>query len=975
MKRPIFFIVTLLFTCACQFPVKVFAQPKIKDSVLFKKLSGLTRPEDVMKIVQDHYKANQPLALQNASEQEFERDPMTKWARWAYENSSRLDEKGNLTDYSARIFREYQAFVDKNASLGIEPQSNQGSWTQLGPFNTVYGSNAQNYRGLGRVDRIAFHPSNPNTIFIGTPAGGLWRTTDNGSTWSNLTKYLPTPGVSGIVVSWSNPNIIYILTGDGDSDGGGFVESMGYIRRSVGVLKSTDGGNTWFLTGSFPSSTANLTGYKLIQNTGNANILFAATSEGIYKTENGGTTWTRNRTGTFFDIVYRSNSTTTLFATGQGSDRFIRSTDDGDNWTNSSSLSWTPGIPSQTGRGQIGVGTSNSSVVYVLYGPVTDTGVYKGLYRSSDVGLSFTRQGTTPNILGGADDGQDTRDQSGYDLGIAVNPTNSTIIATAGLTVWGSTNSGSTMTIRTSFNEGGAFAYIHPDVHDIKYHPTSGWLYAATDGGMFRSNDNGTTWTDISPGIATTQFYKGAGFEGNVSLFLGGAQDNGVLYRPNSTQNFRFVLCCDGFESLFYPNDATKAYTAMNTGVFRLNLNGGGSGISPWVNGKWFINVATHPTNGNIVYVGADSICRSDDQGNNYPSRVAINGAWSMSTCQSNVNRVFAAGGNSPWAGTGFIRRSDDQGATWTNINGSTFAPTNLKVTGIGVRPTSSNFVWATLGGFSAGNKVFRTSNATADPPTWTNVSGSLPNVPVNCVAVDDNNNAYIGTDIGVFYRGTGMNDWIPFFNYLPRTPVTALILNQTEGVIKAVTFGHGVWQSPVYSDCPANQSVTGSVVGYKVFEAGSLLSSTAVISGGDVTEVYYKSANAIQLNPGFTATQGNAGFKAYIGPCGNGIPTLDSASEERISILRSGQNTTNFPLGAITRTPGKGSGEIEFNVPEAGKYKLQATDEEGNEVAILMPTAEFAGGTHRIGGMQKPKGAFYIRLWRDHSLCDTKEW
>lgn len=955
-------------------PFLVFSQPKIKDSTLIKKLKGQTRPDEIMGIVESHYKENQPEILNAIGETDFEGNSMLKWARWAYENSNRLDEKGNLTDYSSRVFKEYQAFVDKNAANGIEMQSNQGSWTQLGPYSTVYGSNAQPYRGLGRIDRIAFHPTDNNTIFVGTPAAGLWKTTNNGAGWTNLTKYLPTPGISGIVVSWNNANTIYILTGDGDSDGGGFVESMGYIRRSVGVLKSTDGGNTWFLTGSFPSATSNLTGYKLIQDAASANTLLAATSEGIYKTTNGGTSWTRVRTGTFFDICYRTGSSTSVFATGTGGDRFIRSTNGGDTWT--TSVTWSPGTPAGTGRGQIAVGTSNTSVVYILWGPVTDTGVFRGLYRSTNAGLNFTRQTTTPNILGGADNGQDTRDQSGYDLGIAVNPTNSNTIATGGLTVWGSTNGGSTMTIRTSFNENGGSPYIHPDVHDVKYHPTNGWLYAATDGGLYRSNNNGSTWTDISPGLATTQFYKGVGFEGNENLFLGGAQDNGVLYRPNNTTSFRFVLCCDGFDGAFYPNDATKAYISMNTSVFRLNLNGGGTDISPWVNGKWFINVATHPSNGNVVYVGADSICRSDNQGTNYPTRVSMDGAWSLSTCPSNTNRVYAAGGSSPWSGSGNIRRSDDQGATWTNINGTTFAPTNLKVTGIGVRPNSSTTVWATIGGFSAGNKVFRTTNGSANPPTWTNVSGNLPNVPVNCVAIDDNNNAYIGTDIGVFYRGSGMTDWIPFFNYLPRTPVSSLILNQTQGVIKAVTFGHGVWQSPVYSNCPADQSISGSVVGYKVFEAGSLLSSNATISGGDITEVYYKSGNSIQLNPGFLATQGNAGFKAYIGPCGNGMPSLDSVSEERISLLRSGEQTTNFPLGSILTTPlGGGAGEIVFDVPMAGKYHLQATDTDGNQLAILMETSELQPGTHKVMLNQKTKDVFYIRLWRENSLCDTKEW
>jgi hypothetical protein len=245
----------------------------------------------------------------------------------------------------------------------------------------------------------------------------------------------------------------------------------------------------------------------------------------------------------------------------------------------------------------------------------------------------------------------------------------------------------------------------------------------------------------------------------------------------------------------------------------------------------------------------------------------------------------------------------------------------------------------------------------------------------VNCVAVDDNNNAYIGTDIGVFYRGNGMSDWIPFFNYLPRTPVSALILNQTEGVIKAVTFGHGVWQSPVYSACPANQSVSGSVVGYKVFEAGSLLSSNATVWGGDVTEVYYKSANAIQLNPGFVATQGNAGFKAYIGPCGNGMPSLDSAGANSPAKQRQ-ELTTNFPMGSILRTPMPGGPNvIEIIVSEDGNYSLIATDSSGLQIPGILINKQLSSGRHSISLPAKPATAFYIRLMKEGTLCDTKEW
>jgi hypothetical protein len=715
-----------------------------------------------------------------------------------------------------------------------------------------------------------------------------------------------------------------------------------------------------------------MVGYKLVQDPNDPTVLLAATNEGIFRTDNSGTTWTRVRTGRFWDVVFRHNSSTVVYAAGDGGDRFVRSTNGGETWANTG-FTWSPATPSSTGRGQLAVGVSAVGAVYLLWGPVTGNGSFRGLYYSANSGVDWTRQTTTPNILGGGESGEDNRDQSSYDLGIAVRPTNSANIFTVGLTVWSSTDRGVTMTKSTSFRESGAFPYIHPDVHDIKYHPSNGWLYAASDGGVFRSNDNGSSWVDISPGIATTRFYKGNGFAGNSSLFLGGAQDNGVLYRPNATSNFRFVLCCDGFDGEFYPDDATKAYVSMNQSVFTLNLNGGGSDISPWGNGKWFINVATHPSNGDVIYVGADSVCRSDNEGSTWPVRNGTDAGWALTSCPSNTSRLYAAGGNSPWAASGNIRRSDDQGATWTSINGTTFAPTNLKVTDITPRPNNSAHVWATIGGFSAANKVFRTTTGASDPPTWTNVTGTLPNVPVNCVAVDSDNNAYIGTDIGVYYRGAGMGNWVPFYNFLPRVPVTSLILNEAAGVIKAVTFGHGVWQSPVYSTCETNLALSGSNTGYKMYEAGTTLTSTAIVFGGDNTEVYYKSGNNVVLQPGFEARAGNSIFKAYLGPCGNGLPTPDAigignGSPEPVS-------NTLYPIGALVNNPVGKPGLVEIKVPLQGDYRLVAVDEMGVQLAEVMQLTNLAMGKHTVTCSLRPANTYFLQLWRNDTLCDQKEW
>jgi hypothetical protein len=962
-------------------------QPRKIPAELQQQLAGQSNLERIMNIVSDYYKSKPALTLQSSGNpnDEFEKDPMNAWARWALEQSNRLHENGDIANFKVLNYDAYkQQAAKEQKDPSIIENSNTGSWTFLGPSSSSYGSTQQNYLGLGRVDRIAFHPSNTNTIFVGTPSGGLWRTTDNGTSWTMLTKYLPSPGISGIVVSSTNANVIYILTGDGDSDlGNGLVNNMGYVRRSVGVLKSTDGGSTWFETGELPGSNDQTVGYKLVQDPNNSNILIAATSNGLYRTTNGGTSWTQERTGKFWDVAYRPGNSSFVYATGNGSDRFVRSTDGGATW--SATITYSPSTPSSTGRGHIAVAPSNGTVVYVLWGPVTGDGSFKGLYKSTDYGVNFTRQTTTPNILGNADDGSDNADQSSYDIAIAVKPTISTTIVTAGTTIWKSTNSGTTMTKSTSYNEGGSFAYIHPDIHDVAYHPTTNVLYAATDGGVYRSNDDGATWTDISAGVETTQFYRGSGFEGDVNLFLGGSQDNGVKYRGSATSNFRHIICCDGFDTRFYPNNSAKGYGSMNQSVFRFNnFNGGASGINPFVNGKWFVNVATHPTNGSVVYLGTDSFYRSDNEGSSWAVNVNVDAAWCISSCPSNTTRVYAAGGSSPWAGTGTIKRSDDQGATWTVITGTGLPASSNKITDIGVRPTSSAFVWVTIGGYSNGNKVFRTSNADAASPTWTNVSGTLPNLPVNSIAIDANNNAYIGTDIGVYFRSASMSDWVPFFNYLPRVPVTDLILNETSGVIKAVTFGFGLWQSPTYSACPANLSVTGSISGYKVFEAGSSLTSTGIVLGGLATEVFYKSAGSVTLSPGFEARDENKVFKAYIGPCGNGIPSADGQSpqtEELITGVFEGNlipisKTSMVPFGHIYATHSSQQ-KIDLQVDAPGIYSLTLHDASGNKLADVFTNTNLqAGRSSFTSAYQRlPGNHYYLKLWMDGALVDVKEW
>jgi hypothetical protein len=174
------------------------------------------------------------------------------WTRWEFFNRARLDGNGDIVNVNQHNWDLYQQM---NAQRPDAVTTSYGVWSEIGPKSYTRIGSGHN-GGLGRVNCIAFHPSNANTLFIGCPAGGLWKTTNNGGSWTNLADHIPSVGVSGIVVSFNNANIIYILTGDGD----------GADRDCIGVLKSTDGGANWAQTGSFPGAPGSgHRGYKLVQ--------------------------------------------------------------------------------------------------------------------------------------------------------------------------------------------------------------------------------------------------------------------------------------------------------------------------------------------------------------------------------------------------------------------------------------------------------------------------------------------------------------------------------------------------------------------------------------------------------------------------------------------------------------------------------------------------------------------------------------
>ena len=299
------------------------------------------------------------------------------------------------------------------------------------------------------------------------------------------------------------------------------------------------------------------------------------------------------------------------------------------------------------------------------------------------------------------------------------------------------------------------------------------------------------------------------------------------------------------------------------------------------------MSMAVHTSLANALFIGSDSIWRSTDGGANWSISPNIQAGWFMRTCPSNGNRIYAAGGAAYNSTSGILRRSDDGGVTWTNNNilsNDPGFPSNFtKITSINVDPTNSLKVWVTFGGFTSNLKVYYCDYNVSPAGNWINMSGSLPNVPVNCIALDNANNAYIGTDNGVYYRGNGMSDWVPYYNNLPYVPVTDLIISEPDNRIRAATFGRGIWSSDLYSTCDINLNITGTLEGQEFYEASNSVTSTASLLTSVGTRVQMRGGNEVLLQAGFTAKE-NTEFRALIGPCGSGgvagfrLPAGDTA-------------------------------------------------------------------------------------------------
>ncbi|MCB9178696.1 MAG: T9SS type A sorting domain-containing protein [Flavobacteriales bacterium] len=673
------------------------------------------------------------------------------------------------------------------------------NWTSLGP------STSNNIAGIGRINCIAFHPTNPNTFWVGTPAGGMWKTTNGGNSWTTNTDGLPVLGVSWIAIHPTQPNTMYIATGDGDaaSSLSAFGQPLQGDTKSIGILKSTNGGNTWTTVLSAQQSDGVLI-RKVMIDPAFPDYVYAATSLGIYQSTDAGSTWNNILGGYFMDMEFNPGNSDIVYAASydpNGNAQVFVTDNFGQNWYQVTALS---GV----NRIDIAVTPASPNAVDILCSDA-NTHAMHSMHYSLDAGVNWAPYwfgGPGYNLLGWMGDASDNQGQGSYDLTLAIDPANYNNIYVGGVNLWRTTNGGANWSVSNIWtNDPGVFPppnpqVVHADKHHVTFHPLQpGVLFDCNDGGVYKSTNGGNTWTDLSNGIVNSQMYSISSAQTDPGILLAGLQDNGSIgYETGSWQE---LTGGDGMMCHVDPTTTNYLYTTYANGViYRISLAPPGiATISENIpggqpQGEWVTPFALDPGNPATIYAGYEQLWRSPDRGNSW---VQLGTPWFgqkmnyLGIAPSATNVIYAGYLNA-------IFRSANGGTNWQNVTAN-LPVSSAYISGFSIDPTDPNAVVVTLSGYSAGNKVYVTTNGGG---SWVNVTNTgLPNLPVNCSQIDAlTGNVYLGTDAGVYLYDSQTTSWQPFNMNLPNVVVTDLDAQYSSGSLRAGTFGRGLWETQLLS-------------------------------------------------------------------------------------------------------------------------------------------------------------------------------
>ena len=684
-----------------------------------------------------------------------------------------------------------EALIQANAEReSYRMQNTQQSWKFAGCINIG-----------GRITDVEMHASDQQTIYAGAATGGVFKSSDAGTTWSPIFDKALSLSIGDIAVAPSNPKILYVGTGEANGGGG----STTY--DGLGIYKSTDAGTTWAYTGlddigNTGRIVINPKDPQKVYVAAMGNLYGKTPNRGVYRTTDGGSTWQKvlfvsDSTGAI-DIVINPNNPDTLYAAvwerirtlnretyGGASCNIYRSFDGGTTWNILSN-----GLPAATtNSGRIGLAISESSpnIVYAIY--ADKPGYFKGIYKTTNNGNSWTRvnDGSLSNMFA----------SYGWWFGrVHVDPTNPDVVYAIGFDLYKSTNGGSSWT-----NIGSS---VHVDHHAVYVHPQNpNFVVLGNDGGVYISKNAAGSWKHV-PNLPITQFYTCEMDAKNPQRLYGGAQDNGVNRTTTGNLNdWSTIVGGDGFVALVDPTNNTYVYGESQYGALQRSTNGGTSfssattGIGSSDRKNWNTPVIFEPGNPQILYYGSNKVYKSTNRAASWTAISADLTKGNAGNGLGTITCIAVAPSN-----TNVIYAGTDDGNAWITTNGgtnwskiSTTLP-NRWITRIAVDLKNPSIAYITLSGFRLDEYQPHILKTTDAGSSWNDISGNLPEAPINEVIIDpaDNSTLYIGTDVGVF-ASSGNGTWFPLGDALPNVPVADLTLHHPTRTLLAATFGRSMYK------------------------------------------------------------------------------------------------------------------------------------------------------------------------------------
>ncbi len=689
------------------------------------------------------------------------------------------DENGQIPHDADLVAKEQMEALRTEGTAGGLTST---SWTQLGPGNVG-----------GRIRAVWIHPTTTSTLLVGSVGGGIWRSTNSGTSWTPVNDLMTNIAITCIVHQPSNANVLYAGTGEGFYNADAI--------RGAGIFKSTDGGLNW--TRLTATNTSSYYYVNRLTISPDSTTLLAATNSGIFRSTDGGTTFTSVSTSRTLDVKFHpTNSSRVVAARGDGVVTY--STNGGSTWTSATGLGTGARTELCWHRGWTGAG--NGCIYAQRYASPNTT-----LNRSTDGGQTWTLVSTN-TITGG---------QGWYDNALWVDPydtdanTADDVIVAGGIDLWRSTNGGTSFTKISNWTNSTSPHADHHAIIEGCGGTSCTTVYCGNDGGLWRTSNIHTAtttsgWTNLNNGLQITQFYGGSRNSVNGTM-IGGTQDNGTQRRTSGGSTTSWTRMYGGDGGWCASENASGGYhygeyvylqihRSTNDGVSSSYIYSGISDAGSSSGANFIAPFVLDPNDANRMFAGGRSLWRSNNVRATTPSWTAV-----KATISNNISAVTVAPGNSNlvWVGhnNGNVYVSTNALATtptWTQRDNGTPALPNRVVTRLVVDPANTAIVYATFGGYNSDN-LWKSTNSGV---TWAAVSTTLPAAPVRDLEIHPTMGwLYAATEVGLLVSENGGTSWTS-----TATPANVSIdeLFWSSGALYLVTHGRSMYrQTPVTSLTP----------------------------------------------------------------------------------------------------------------------------------------------------------------------------